>query len=233
VYEDAADSEPFSMADREELSETQQRLQLVSLRDQDNLPHATAWMMPGQYVYSCLGRGTGRAGVGSQPELQGQKLQRVLDWCERDQLAWRGKSIGAGALVIRAAEQAEGGPLVICEADGQDLTPAPGHARRPDPHADMQRRIGGLIAQLVAIEHGEQGTGAAGELQQLIAQADALFTQFDVHGLSDELDRNVRVLEDAALALCERLYERDQAPTPEAALEAVARGLELMGAANG
>jgi hypothetical protein len=97
----------------------------------------------------------------------------------------------------------------------------------------MQRRIGGLIAQLVAIEHGEQGTGAAGELQQLIAQADALFTQFDVHGLSDELDRNVRVLEDAALALCERLYERDQAPTPEAALEAVARGLELMGAANG
>jgi hypothetical protein len=82
------DHASFTVADRIDLTSDQRTLELVSLRDADNLPHATAWLMPGHHLMACLGRG--------DKPLTGAKEKLLTAWCEREDVQWRGQSCGKG-----------------------------------------------------------------------------------------------------------------------------------------
>lgn len=76
----------FSMADRPDLADDQCQLELVSLRDADNIPHVTAWMLPGHHLYATWGRG------GDEPSAS--KRAMLIGWCEQEGVKWGGLNEG-------------------------------------------------------------------------------------------------------------------------------------------
>lgn len=79
----------FTMADRPDLLDDQRELQLVSLRDKDNLPHATAWLLPGHHLFAVWGRG-------ERNKLSAPKAQLLKRWCAETGVEWDGISEGEG-----------------------------------------------------------------------------------------------------------------------------------------
>jgi hypothetical protein len=204
VYEDVPDEQPFSMQDRTELKVDQRQLVLISLRDADNLPHATAWMLPGRYVYSCLGKD-------SKP-LSKKRDAQMRAWCESEAMAYHGELDGMQLIQLTIdALQAQLDGVGIEEVEpAPDLIPCPGHARRVDPFAQAQRDARGLFRQLTVVQRNEPTEAGCDELTKLIDHVQAVMDALDERGLTPTIRATLDVLGQNALEVCERLYTARQ-----------------------
>jgi hypothetical protein len=94
VDPDVPDERPYAMTDRLDLAPSQREQVMISLRDEHNLPHVTAWMVPDARVYtaSCvLGRSVNKDEVLDR---------RMRLWCESAGLAWCGGSCAGQELFL-------------------------------------------------------------------------------------------------------------------------------------
>jgi hypothetical protein len=126
----------FTMADRPDLCDDQRRLELVSLRDKDNMPHATAWLLPGHHLYACWGRG-------ERTELSPAKAKQLRDWCEQTGVEWGGTCDGWSCSFFTTMR----GVCSVAVDEEQPL--APWHARGGNARQDMLDRLA-AIGQLMA-----------------------------------------------------------------------------------
>jgi hypothetical protein len=178
VYADLDDGDLFSMHDRPDLHRNQRTMRLVSLRDECNLPHATAWLADDESgkrdLFFCLGYHN------SAIKPQRPHAQRLMQWCDHMGAGWHGSEHRHDPNTVMLSEMftmLQGAPM---PARTHSRLPAhlvaPSHARRIEHAHSAFGQASALIAELgrACIERPDR----APALMPLQIRADLLLDNF-------------------------------------------------------